>query len=76
MSANGPQEFMEPGSGAIPYSVGEDDSALTGRRIPTPPVGFDGSVVNTAITVTGSPDPLPEQLIPPYMFQGLSPYIT
>lgn len=71
-----PQEFMEPGTYDVPYAVGNDDSALTGARIPTPPVGFDGSVVNTAITVTGSPDPLPEQVNPPYEFHGLSPYIT
>ncbi len=59
-----PHQFTPGGLvDAVDYVKYETDDAGPPRnwRRDTPPAGEDGSIPNVAITVTGSPDPLPTQ---------------
>lgn len=59
-----PEQYTPGGLSSSPdYTTYEtDDSGPSlNWRLATPPAGEDGSIPNTAITVTGSPNPLPVQ---------------
>lgn len=46
-----PELFSEPGSNAVDYRIGRDDSAGKGWRRDTPPAGEDGSVPDRRLTI-------------------------
>lgn len=59
-----PEEFTPAGQSNNPDYVTyerDDSGPPLNYRWETPPAGEDGSIPNRAITVTGSPDPLPVQ---------------
>lgn len=59
-----PEQYTPGGQSLSPDPITyETDDAGPPRnfRWETPPPGEDGTIVSRALTVTGSPDPLPEQ---------------